>query len=177
MFCPFCKKIELEKAIFNNVEVDYCPSCLGVWFEEEELRWAKDARDENLKWLDMDLWEKEKDFKISRGQKLCPDCRLPLYEVVYGESQVKVDLCSICRGVWLDKGEFQKIIEYLKERAGAEVMQRFSKNAAKEFSEIFAGPESLREEMDDFIVLLKVFAYRFYAKHPVIAKIISGLPE
>ena len=114
MFCPFCKKIELEKAIFNNVEVDYCPSCLGVWFEEEELRWAKDARDENLKWLDMDLWEKEKDFKISRGQKLCPDCRLPLYEVVYGESQVKVDLCSICRGVWLDKGEFQKIIEYLK---------------------------------------------------------------
>ena len=54
MLCPICK-IELEKAIFYGVEVDYCPRCLGVWFEEDELRLAKDEKDKNLNWLDVDL--------------------------------------------------------------------------------------------------------------------------
>ena len=44
MFCPHCK-IKLNSTILYNVEVDYCPRCLGLWFEEEELRWAKDFKD------------------------------------------------------------------------------------------------------------------------------------
>ncbi|MBI2626562.1 MAG: zf-TFIIB domain-containing protein, partial [Candidatus Nealsonbacteria bacterium] len=56
MFCP-TDKIKLEKAIISGVEADYCPKCLGLWFEEEELRFAKDYKDKDLRWLDIDLWE------------------------------------------------------------------------------------------------------------------------
>ena len=108
MECPICKK-SLEKAILCNVEVDYCPQCFGLWFEEEELRWAKDFKDRNLKWLDIDLWREPEKFSISPLQKLCPACRLPLYETQYGDSKIKVDVCNICRGIWLDRGEFKKI--------------------------------------------------------------------
>src|SRR3989338_7505059 len=66
--CPSCK-ISLLSTIFYNIEIDYCQKCLGIWFDEEELRWAKDAKDENLRWLDIDIWENKKQFKVSYGAR------------------------------------------------------------------------------------------------------------
>jgi len=106
MLCPIDKK-NLDKSIFYGVEVDYCPQCLGVWFEQDELRLAKDNKDENLKWFDIDLWHDWKHFNISHGERMCPSCRLPLYEVYYGGSGVIVDVCNVCYGIWLDRGEFK----------------------------------------------------------------------
>lgn len=176
MVCPICKKL-LDKAIFCNTEVNFCPNCLGLWFEEEELRWAKDIKDRNLRWLDIDLWKDLKKFKISPGQKLCPACRLPLYEISYGDSDMKVDLCNLCRGIWLDRGEFKKIIGYLKKKADYEILENYTKNLLKEFWEIFTGPESLREEILDFLTILKILNYKFATQHPIITKIISQLPK
>ena len=40
---------------------------------------------------------------------LCPHCRIDL---VMGERQgVEIDYCPKCRGIWLDRGELDKIIE------------------------------------------------------------------
>lgn len=176
MLCPICKK-NLDKAILSNVEVDYCPKCLGLWFEQDELKWAKDERDKNLNWLDIDLWKERKKFGISQSQKLCPLCRLPLYEINYGDSKIKVDLCNLCRGIWLDRGEFKKIIEYLKEKADFEVLNNYAKNLKAEFWEIFTGPETLREEVLDLLTILKLLNYKFATQHPIITKIISQLPK
>lgn len=39
----------------------------------------------------------------------CPICRVPL---VMGDRQgIEIDYCAKCRGVWLDRGELDKIIE------------------------------------------------------------------
>ncbi len=54
MKCPIDGE-KLEKAIFYGVEIDYCPDCLGSWFEQGELREAKDEKIEDLNWLDIDL--------------------------------------------------------------------------------------------------------------------------
>lgn len=177
MNCPNCKKELLDKAIFYGVEVDYCPKCLGIWFEDEELRWAKDEKDKKLNWLDIDLWKNTKKFAISRGGRACPVCRMPLYEIEYDKSQTKVDLCNLCKGIWLDRGEFRKIINYLKEKADYETLYRYSKNIAKEFWEIFTGPETFREEVIDVITLLKLFNYKFVSQHPNISQTISQLPK
>ena len=69
MFCPDCKT-KLEKQIFYNVEIDYCPDCLGLFFEKEELRIAKDEKDKNLSWLDIDLWGDKKKFNVSKHSSL-----------------------------------------------------------------------------------------------------------
>ena len=160
-----------------DTEADYCPDCLGIWFEEDELRLAKDVKDRNLRWLDIDLWKDEEKFKISPGQKLCPHCRLPLYEVNYGTSDIRVDLCNICHGIWLDRGEFKKIIQYLKAEADQEVWEHYLKNFKEELWEIFSGPETIREEIDDFLTILKVLNYKFAVQHPNLAKIIASLPR
>lgn len=176
MLCPRCK-IGLEEAIFCNVGVNFCPRCLGIFFEEEELRWAKDEKDKNLNWLDIDLWKDSKKFKISSGIRLCPNCRLPLYEIYYGDSRIIVDLCNLCRGIWLDRGEFKRIIEYLKKRADYEILNNYFENLAKEFWEIFTGPETFREEVLDFLTILKLLNYKFTVQHPNLTKLISNLPK
>ena len=177
MDCPICKKAKLLKSILYNIEVDYCPACFGLWFEQEELRWAKDEKDKDLKWLDIDLWKKRKDFKISYGIRVCPSCRIPLYEVYYGDSGIVIDICNLCHGIWLDRAEFKKITEWLKEKADYEVMNNYVKNLLQEFGEIFTGPEELREEILDFLTILKLFNYKFAAEHSVISKLISQMPR
>lgn len=176
MLCPICK-IELSEVIFHKVGINSCSKCLGFWLEEDELRMAKDEKDKEISWLDIDLWQDKTKFKINRGQKVCPVCRLPLYEVEYSDSKVKVDVCNLCLGIWLDRGEFKKIIEYLKSRANYEVLNNYTKNLVQEFKEIFIGPETTKEEISDFLTVLKLFNYKFIVQHPTIAKIISELPK
>jgi len=176
MLCPICKK-NLKTAIFHNTGVNYCDQCLGVWFEEDELRQAKDKRDKKLNWLDVDLWKEKKQLWISRGIRSCPYCRLPLYEVYYGGSGVIVDICNVCYGIWLDRGEFKKIIEYLKEKANWKILHNYTKNLRREFWEIFSGPERLKEEIADFLMVLKLLNYKFAVQQPTITKIILSLPR
>ncbi len=40
---------------------------------------------------------------------LCPACRTEL--AMAERSGIEIDYCSSCRGVWLDRGELDKIIE------------------------------------------------------------------
>ena len=174
--CPKCKT-PLFSTILSGVEVDYCPKCFGLWFEEDELRWAKDEKDKDLQWLDIDLWKNEEKFKISYGIRICPSCRVPLYEVYYGKSGVIVDVCNLCRGIWLDRAEFKKIIDWLKKEADYKVLNKHTSSLFEEFAEIFIGPETLREEILDFIAILKLLKYKFLSKHPVLSKIILQLPK
>jgi Zn-finger nucleic acid-binding protein len=40
---------------------------------------------------------------------LCPSCKTPLS--IADRSGIEIDFCPTCRGVWLDRGELDKIIE------------------------------------------------------------------
>lgn len=177
MKCPICKKVEMEKQIFNNVEVDYCPSCLGLWFEEDELRQAKDAKDKTLNWLDIDIWEDKTKFKISPSQKACSKCGVPLYAVKYGESEIEVDICSQCKGIWLDRGEFKKIMEFLKKKGQDEILFNYLGALVEEAGEVFTGPEGLKSELRDLVTVLELLKYKFLVQHPLISKAIAMLPK
>lgn len=174
--CPKCKT-KLSNALFNNAEVDFCDKCLGVWFQDQELRIAKDAKDKDLNWLDVDIWKDEIKFKISQGIRLCPDCRFPLYEVYYANSKIIVDVCNLCHGIWLDRGEFIKIIEYLKKQADYNIFNNYAKTLLQEAKEVFSGPETIREELEDFIVILKILQYKLASRFPAITDLISKIPR
>ncbi len=176
MVCPNCEK-NLEKSVLSDIDVDHCPDCSGIWFEEDELRLAKDKKDENLKWIDVDLWKDKRKLKISRTDKICPECRLPLYEVNYGKSKIKVDTCNICKGIWLDKGEFKQVVDYLKKEGDWKVLNNYAKSLVEETWEVFTGPETTKEELEDLLTILKLFKYKFITQHPKISQVILGLPK
>jgi len=173
MECPN-DNTKLEKVLFHNVEVDYCPKCLGIWFDNDELRLVKDDKDEQLNWLDVNLWKNKEDFKVSSSIKHCPVCRVALTEVGYDKSKVKVDFCKMCNGIWLDRGEFKQVINYLKNKSDYEVLHNYTKNLVLELWEVFTGPEKFREELDDFLMLLKLFSYKFETQHPFLNSLIEN---
>ena len=176
MKCPYCK-VQLEQSLLAGVEVDYCPRCYGLWFQEDELQWAKDEKDRNLRWLHMDLWKDAEKFRVSRGSRLCPTDLMPLYEVHYADSKVKVDACNVCKGVWLDRGEFVQIIGYLQEKGDHEVLHQYVRNLAEELWEVFAGPEMLRDEVLDLLTILKLLRYKFAVQHTALSQLMLSLPR
>ncbi|NIJ43509.1 hypothetical protein FHS78_003824 [Parvibaculum indicum] len=46
---------------------------------------------------------------------LCPHCKIDL--VMSDRQGIEIDYCPRCRGVWLDRGELDKIIEKSQEQA------------------------------------------------------------
>lgn len=43
----------------------------------------------------------------------CPLCKIPMNEMT--KSGVLIDVCPQCRGVWLDRGELEKIVSSSRE--------------------------------------------------------------
>jgi len=179
MECPNDKE-QLENVLFHNVEVDYCPKCLGIWFDKDELRLAKDDKDKQLNWVDVDLWRDKARFHVSKGNKHCPVDRSGLMEVRYdessaGQAKTKIDFCKMCGGVWLDRGEFKQIINYLKSKSDYEILNRYTRNLISETWEVFSGPETFRSELEDFLTLLKLFNYKFAVQHSFLNSLIENL--
>ena len=172
----------------GDVMVDWCVFCDGLWFERDELRLAKDKRVKDARWLDVelkdksldwfkfDLWKDKLKFKAAKDIKLCPACKTPLYKVNYGDSDIKIDVCGICKGIWLDRGEFKKIIKYVKNKADYEVLNNYVKNLILETKEIFAGSESVQSETADLLVLTKLLKYKLAVQYPTLIKLFSNLP-
>ncbi|MGV9003560.1 TFIIB-type zinc ribbon-containing protein [Flavobacterium sp.] len=52
----------------------------------------------------------------------CPTCKVPL--VMSDRQGIEIDYCSQCRGIWLDRGELDKIIE----RSVSEPQNNFAPN-------------------------------------------------
>jgi uncharacterized protein len=59
---------------------------------------------------------------------LCPNCNTSMQNVQ--RSGVELDMCPTCRGVWLDRGELEKILEGQREVASvqAQSSERFSRD-------------------------------------------------
>lgn len=102
--CPVCKDDQLSpEKISANVEVDLCPKCGGMWFEKGEIgdftKFSEDIPD--FKKLSKEARE---------SQKRCPDCHAALSEMKFtGSSELMVDHCPNCSGVWLDGGEARSL--------------------------------------------------------------------
>ena len=76
--------------------------------------------------------------------KACPVCRVEMIETV--KYDVEIDVCPKCGGVWLDRGELEKIVRRVKEEVQELVAipaykDYFKKKKKKKpiFFEIFGG--------------------------------------
>lgn len=185
MVCPFCKE-KLKRAIFCGVEIDYCPVCLGMFLPDQEICLTEDKKDAQLGWLDIHLWQDEEKFKGRQSKKLCPHCRLPLFEFQYREaadypltrdfsSGITVNICPLCKGIWLEREEFKKITAYLKGRADYEILENWARTLRQEFwetflplEEEFLAGEIIQDEFLDFFLLFKLLSYKFTVRHSLV---------
>ncbi len=108
MDCPVCKNAMITFEL-EEVEVDYCIECSGIWLDAGELELLLGNRDNAKKLLDsfkVDSTCKEKPRK-------CPICLKKMQKITVGlaASALLIDRCSRGDGLWFDGGELQDILK------------------------------------------------------------------
>ena len=157
----------------GSVEFDTCLSCGAIWFDEGELRKVKDEVDPNLNWMDFEIWRHHDKFHAHSVEKLCPNCGMNLAAIDYADTNVVIDFCPACYGVWLDKGEFESIINALHEEIETMTVSDYWIESLEEARDIFKGDEGFVSDWKDFLTVMRLMEYRILSDRPKIAKLID----
>ena len=163
--CPKCEK-ELRQCTIGTVELDECIACEGTWFNNDELRKCKDQTDSDLNWMDFEIWKHKDRFLVSAKPIHCPHCNTEMVAINYDTTDIEIDYCVNCQGVWLDGGEFQKIIEALTDELLTKTVSEYARASLTEAKEIISGPESRISEWKDFLNILRMLQYRALVENP-----------
>ena len=115
MICPVCKDSMLILE-YENIELDYCPSCEGSWMDAGELELLLNTPTEIIDLSDLP--------KSIRSKHRCPRCRKHMRVTQLPDSAVEVDICPRDGGIWLDKGE---LIEIAQSRASSDNLQKIQR--------------------------------------------------
>jgi Zn-finger nucleic acid-binding protein len=178
MDCPKCHQA-LETVTISRVRVNRCPKCAGTWYDKDELRVLKDKESRgDYSWVDVDLWKDIDEFRARRQQRYsCPRDGSPMTTVHYGDSSIAVDICSECRGIWLDKEEYGEILRYLENTVDSKSAQDYLKDMREELVEVLEGRETPLGAIGDLGKILYMLELRFVIDHPRLARIASALPK
>jgi Zn-finger nucleic acid-binding protein len=100
--CPKCqaKLWHIDRA-GNLVEV--CSGCRGMWFDGGELT------------VLLGVYRRLESGSGTETAFDCLRCGAKLHELPYPKTNVAIDVCTDCKGVWLDRGEFEELEEHLSE--------------------------------------------------------------
>ncbi len=106
MNCVVCK-VPMVVLELNQVEIDYCLECRGIWLDGGELEILLEDPAEVKKMLTEFAAGKE---SIS-GKRRCPACRKRMELVTVGhKKKIQVDRCASNHGIWFDRGELDEIL-------------------------------------------------------------------
>lgn len=176
MKCPKCEK-DLTPQLLENVEIDQCAQCGGTWFDRDELRKAKDATDPDLNWMDFEIWREEDHFQISPGSRPCPRCQAPMATIAYGDTGVEIDVCPQCEGIWLDQGEFERLVEALEQEAETKTAPEYLRASLQEAREVISRPERAASEWRDLATVIRLFEYRLLVENPRLRSVVMALGQ
>lgn len=110
MHCPV-DQTELSQSKHEGVTVDRCPTCQGLWLEKGELERIQASHEKDysgeLKAVPDYVSQAYAMARLSaEAQYACPKCGEAMEKREHGYcSQVMIDVCPACRGVWLHEGE------------------------------------------------------------------------
>ncbi len=116
LLCPDCG-IEMQVQRYYGVNVDVCPACAGVWFDEAELRALMQVDPLILLSIEENAVPDVVYSPEETVDRRCPRCaiRLHPYRYLY-DSPIELDGCDQCHGFWVENGELRHVHEELLAR-------------------------------------------------------------
>lgn len=110
MNCPVCSEpmIVVER---QQIELDYCLWCRGLWFDAGELSLLAEALNRPMTLPEgLTLGEQE----TAERPRPCPRCDKAMEKVAMGTTpRVLVDRCVGGHGLWFDHGELGALLSQL----------------------------------------------------------------
>lgn len=129
MDCPRCASV-MDEVDNGRALVDVCRRCGGVWFDPGELgaSFGDAARVDS--WTARHIaWGK------GPGPLACPrdGSALNEYGVRLGDKAVDIDICTVCAGLFFDRGEAGRLAEMVAEEDDARQQAHLDAGGAKTF--------------------------------------------
>jgi len=108
MDCPVCKEAMVTFEL-QEVEVDHCLECGGIWLDAGELQQLLGQAEAAAELLNSFTPQPNSTEKPRK----CPICLKKMRKIaVAGASgNLLIDKCVKGHGLWFDKGELQNIVE------------------------------------------------------------------
>ena len=103
MNCPKCER-EMVAENHGDTEVDKCPECLGIYFDQGELEKLLADRIKGSGSVEYTELSNKMDMMLGKG----PRCEVEM-EPYLGPGNLRIDRCTKCLGVFLDQGEFAEL--------------------------------------------------------------------
>ena len=117
MLCPVCQR-EMRPARHQGLEVDVCPGCGGSFFDRGELKETLDRllTSGEVPEAPLELGRRATPVRrLREPARQCPRCREPMGKFNYCyDSNIILDRCGGCGGIWADRGEVLRCAQYRK---------------------------------------------------------------
>ncbi len=108
MKCPVCD-IEAIVVERDSIEIDWCPSCRGLWFDAGEIELLCEKTGIRF---DSGSLGTPVAREIQESPRLCPRCDTRMTKIdLDGSRPVVVDRCARGHGLWFDAGELGSWLE------------------------------------------------------------------
>ena len=170
--CPRCDaKLDLYSLL--EIEFEGCPKCHGLWLDRDELRKLKNKVGiGELHWLNGEVDNIGQAAAVA-SKRVCPrNDNGNLLSVVFGKSSVVLDWCPKCQGIWLDRGEYDKIVDYLRSEAGQSTIKDVEKEIREDVKRLFkSGSESPVAELSDIAAAVTALINFTIFEHPTVFKL------
>ena len=110
MLCPVCK-IDMFVLEFEQVEIDFCLECRGVWLDSGELELVGEKAGILQEDLLTALETAPPDAEQRGAKRKCPVCRARLEKVTAALAPpLELDRCPRGHGLWFDQGELSAVV-------------------------------------------------------------------
>jgi uncharacterized protein len=167
----------LDLYTLAHIKFEGCPKCHGMWLDEDELRKLKNTvNNGQLHWLNREVDNIEKTSAIMSSRS-CPKCSSnKLRSVIFGHSGVVIDWCPTCHGIWLDRSEFDSIVEYLRDEATEATPKEIAHEIGEDLKKAVTGegPESRLAELGDAAAAIEAWANAHIFEHPSLFALLTG---
>ncbi|MFH1382194.1 MAG: zf-TFIIB domain-containing protein [Chloroflexota bacterium] len=115
MICPKCKN-DMIVVEHEEIELDYCPNCRGVWFDAGELELLLESMNmERPHQFVSDMLDSAEHGTPEKPRK-CPICSQQMKKTMVGEGpKILIDICRRGDGLWFDGGEVSQLARQIPE--------------------------------------------------------------
>jgi len=99
---------------YHNIELDYCNSCKGVWFDSGELELLLKSYGLEEPKAFFDGIFNSQEAASPEKKRNCPICGHKLKKTaIGGQPEILIDVCRDKHGLWFDGGEVAQLIRHL----------------------------------------------------------------
>jgi Zn-finger nucleic acid-binding protein len=117
MICPACQHA-MVIVEHENIELDYCTNCKGVWFDSGELELLLEAAELENYGVFLDRIINSPEASSTEKKRRCPICNKKMKKSYISEdNQLLVDICKKQHGIWFDGGEVADLLKLVSEKS------------------------------------------------------------